>query len=670
MFFISVLITRIFKGSQEIYTYKVDENFSDSLFLGQRVIVDFAGSSVLGFILDFQKETNENLENLKFCTRFLDERPVISKTQFTLFKELEKLSFFPKIDLFLEVSSPLVNLKATEKLHLIDKETQTTLPFKTQDLSLTKTLKQKFQKEILRLKKLNLVRPYFSVETSKVKKTQSFLKFSEPLSFSDSKIQFNLLNTKELFKKVIKDAEKQGGKVLVCLKNSLNLTYFINLINSVIPPEQTLIYSRENLNTDTKISDFETKAAKSDFLVVLGFEKALFQEISGLKHLILIDDFLESKSETGVNSADLVKLVAEIKSLDTYVYSTVPSLDLAYQTKQDNINYLKELGVVKQVLVSDLLKEADLTLVSKAVLNNLKYNLANNLNTLFLTDQTVYANLVKCTSCGNVFRCMRCFDYLRYDSLASCFYCKFCNLYMQTHLNCEVCQKYGYSLLSVGAQYFYQYFLKELKVTDTANLKFLNEFLVKKEVKITDRLVFSNLENVSIDYLKSVKTICVYLPELLFNSKNPYFNHLNYLKLTRILKSAKNASVYLISQTTAFELDTLLNKDIVSFYQNEKNFRRENGLTPFGYTYLLFAEGQSLFGLFKELFGFLKSLDLKFFSQPEELFKHILNKEKFVLRTRLFSKIEISAYLVEKCAKFTQQYPHLKLRLQKEGIWN
>ena len=160
----------------------------------------------------------------------------------------------------------------------------------------------------------------------------------------------------------------------------------------------------------------------------------------------------------------------------------------------------------------------------------------------------------------------------------------------------------------------------------------------------------------------------MYLPELLFNSKNPYFNHLNYLKLTRILKSTRNASVYLISQTSAFELDTLLNKDIVSFYQNQKNFRKENGLAPFGYTYLLFAEGQSLFNLFKELFGFLKSLDLKFFSQPEELFKHILNKEKFILRTRLFSKTEISAYLVEKCAKFAKQNPHLKLRLQKEGI--
>lgn len=121
MFLISVLITRIFKGSQEIYTYRVEECFSDSLFLGQRVIVDFASSSVLGFIVDFQKETNENLENLKFCTHFLDERPVISRTQFTLFKEFEKLSFFPKIDLFLVVSSPLVNLKATEKLHLIEK---------------------------------------------------------------------------------------------------------------------------------------------------------------------------------------------------------------------------------------------------------------------------------------------------------------------------------------------------------------------------------------------------------------------------------------------------------------------------------------------------------------------------------------------------------------------
>lgn len=668
MFLISVLITRIFKGSQEIYTYRVDENFRDSLFLGQRVIVDFASSSVLGFILDIQKETNENLENLKFCTHFLDERPVISRTQFTLFKEFEKLSFFPKIDLLLEVSSPLVNLKATEKLHLIEKTTQTTLPFKSQELSLTKTLKQKFQREILRLKKLNLVRPYFSVETSKVKKTKAFLKFTKPLTIPDSQIQFNLLNSEELFKKVIKDAEKQGEKVLVCLKNSLNLTYFTDLVNSVVPLEQILIYSHENLNTDTKISVFESKAAKSGFLVVFGFEKALFQEISGLKHLILIDDFLESVSETGVNSADLVKLVAKVKSLNTYVYSTVPSFDLAFQTQQDNINYLKDLGEIKQVLVLDLLKKADLSLVSKAVLNNLKYNLANNLNTLFLTDQTIYANLVKCTSCGNVFRCMRCFDYLRYDSLASCFYCKFCNLFMPTHINCEVCAKSGYSLLSVGAQYFYQYFLKELNAADGANLKILNEFIEKKEVKITDRLVFSNLENVSIDYLKSVKTICVYLPELLFNSKNPYFNHLNYLKLARMLKSARNANVYLISQTTAFELDTLLNKDIVSFYQNEKNFRKENDLTPFGYTYLLFAEGQYLFNLFKELFGFLKSLDLKFFSQPEELFKHILNKEKFVLRTRLFSKTEISAYLVEKCAEFAQKNPHLKLRLQKEGI--
>ena len=105
-------------------------------------------------------------------------------------------------------------------------------------------------------------------------------------------------------------------------------------------------------------------------MVVIGFEKALFQEISGLKHLILIDDFLESQSETGVNSTDLVKLVANVKSLNIYVYSTVPSFDLAFQTKKDSVNYLKELGEIKQVLVSNLLKEADLSLVSKAVLNN------------------------------------------------------------------------------------------------------------------------------------------------------------------------------------------------------------------------------------------------------------------------------------------------------------
>ena len=190
----------------------------------------------------------------------------------------------------------------------------------------------------------------------------------------------------------------------------------------------------------------------------------------------------------------------------------------------------------------------------------------------------------------------------------------------------------------------------------------------KKEIKNTDRIVFSNLENISTDYLKSVNTICVYLPELLFNSKNPYFNHLNYLKLARTLKHAKEAEVYFISESKSAELDTLLAKDFAEFLKREENYRKKHALAPFGETYLLYAEGSSLFELFKKIYGFLKTLDVVNFLQPEELFKHILNKDTYILRTRLFSKIDIYKYLVEKCIEFMQTNTDIKIRLKKEGI--
>ncbi len=394
----------------------------------------------------------------------------------------------------------------------------------------------------------------------------------------------------------------------------------------------------------------------------------MYQQIHGLKHLILFDDFFESTTELGILTSEVVKIIANLKGLLVSVFSLVPSFDLVYKTSPKNLNYLADLGEIKQVLVADLFKNSDLTLVSKEVIANLKYNLANHKNTLFLTDHTVYANFVKCAECANVLRCPRCFDYLRYDSAQACYFCQFCSLYLSKEIKCEVCQKSEFLKLSIGAQYFYQYFLEKLNLPKPNDLKILSGFLEKKEIKNTDKIVFSNLENISIDYLKSVKTICVYLPELLFNSKNPYFNHLNYLKLVRTLKYANDAKVYLISESNSAELDTLLAKDFAQFLKREENYRKEHALAPFGETYLLYAEGTQLFELFKKLLSFLKTLDVANFLQPEELFKHILNKDIYILKTRLFSKTDIYKYLVEKCTEFMQINTDIKIRLKKEGI--
>lgn len=668
MFFISVLIARSFKGSLETYTYKVEKEYNEALFLGQRVLVDFAGSTVLGFILEIKTETSEDSSLLKFCTKFLDKAPVVSNEQFTLFLEFSKLSFLPKIDIFLTLASPLVNLKAIEKLHLIDKTTKTKLPFKSAELTLTKTLKQKYAKEIANLKKQNLVRNFFTVEQSKTKKTRFFSYFTKPLEINEQNIEFNLIDTTDNLFNQVNSAKANGEKVLLCLKNSINLEYFVNLFSTHLKQEEILIYSTDKINTSTKVALFEKAVAKPGFLLVIGFEKAMYQHINGLKHLILYDDFFESTTELGILTSESAKIIANLKDLSVSIFSLVPSFDLVYKTKPKNLNYLADLGEIKQVLVTDLLKKSDLSLVSNEVITNLKYNLSNSKNTLFLTDHTVYANFVKCAVCANVLRCPRCFDYLRYNSTQACYFCQFCSLYLPKEIKCEVCQKSDFLKLSVGAQYFYQYFLEKLNLAKPNDLKILNDFLEKKEIKNTDRIVFSNLENISIDYLKSVKTICVYLPELLFNSKNPYFNHLNYLKLARTLKHATQAQVYLISESKSVELDTLLAKDFVEFLKREENYRKEHALAPFGQTYLLYAEGNLLFDLFKKLYSFLKTLDVANFLQPEELFKHILNKDTYILRTRLFSKTDIYKYLVEKCTEFMQLNSDIKIRLKKEGI--
>ncbi len=668
MFFISVLIARSFKGSLETYTYKVEKEYREALFLGQRVLVDFAGSTVLGFILEIKTETSEDSNILKFCIKFLDKRPVVSNEQFSLFLEFSKLSFLPKIDIFLSLVSPLVNLKAIEKLHLFNKTTKTKLPFKSTELTLTKTLKQKYQKEIANLKKQNLARNYFTVEQSKTKKTRFFSYFADPLEINKKSIEFNLIDTTDNLLNQVNLAKTNGEKVLLCLKNSINLEYFVNLFSSLLKPKEILIYSADKLNTNAKVAQFEKTVEKPGFALIIGFEKAMYQHIDGLKHLILIDDFFESTTDLGILTSEAAKIIANLKGLLVSVFSLVPSFDLVYKTKPKNLNYLADLGEIKQVIVTDLLKNSDLSLVSKEVIANLKYNLANNKNTLFLTDHTVYANFVKCAECANVLRCPRCFDYLRYDSVQSCYFCQFCSLYLPKEIECEVCQKSEFLKLSVGAQYFYQYFLEKLNIAKPNDLVILKDFLEKKEIKTTDRLVFSNLENISIEYLMSVKTICVYLPELLFNSKNPYFNHLNYLKLARTLKYAAQANVYLISETNTTELDTLLAKDIAQFYRQEETYRKEQALTPFAQTYMLYAESSALFELFKKLYSFLKTLDIANFLQPEELFKHILNKDTYILRTRIFSKTDIYKYLVEKSTEFMQANTDIKIRLKKEGI--
>lgn len=668
MFFISVLIARSFKGSLETYTYKVEKDYSEALFLGQRVLVDFAGSTVLGFILEIKTETSEDSNILKFCTKFLDKAPVVSNEQFTLFLEFSKLSFLPKIDIFLTLVSPLVNLKAIEKLHMLDKTTKTNLPFKSAELTLTKTLKQKYAKEIANFKKQNLVRNYFTVEQSKTKKTRFFSYFAKPLEINEQNIEFNLVDTTNKLLNLVNLAKTKDEKILLCLKNSINLEYFVNLFSSFLKPEEILIYSADKLNTSAKVALFEKSVEKSGFKLIIGFEKAMYQHIDGLKHLILLDDFLECTTDLGILTSEATKIIANLKGLLVSVFSLVPSFDLVYKTKPKNLNYLADLCEIKQVIVTDLLKNSDLSLVSKEVIANLKYNLANNKNTLFLTDHTVYANFVKCAECANILRCPRCFDYLRYNSTQACYFCQFCSLYLPKEIKCEVCQKSDFLKLNAGAQYFYQYFLENLNLAKPNDLKILNDFLEKKEIKNTDRIVFSNLENISIDYLKSVKTICVYLPELLFNSKNPYFNHFNYLKLARILKHTTQANVYFISESKSAELDTLLENNFTEFLKREENYRKEHALAPFGETYLLYAEGNLLFELFKKLYSFLKTLDVANFLQPEELFKHILNKDTYILRTRIFSKTDIYKYLVEKCTEFMQLNSDIKIRLKKEGI--
>jgi len=411
-------------GLGKVFDYKIDENKSGTVTVGQMVTVPFGigNREEVGFVVNI-KEKSE-FKRLKAITEAIDVGFVLGEKEFALAKWISETYY--------------CNLGVALNLFFVDKikaRKEKRLEFPIID-DFTPTLEQK--RAIDRL-----------TETCGKVGLKEFLLHGVTGS-----------GKTEVYIQAIRYFVEQGYGAIVLVPEISLTPQTVKRFVERLGDQVAIFHSR--LNKGEKYLEWQ-KVNSGKAKVVVGARSALFTPVKNLG-IVIIDEEHDSSYKSGqspyYHARNVAEKLCELNNATLVLGSATPDISTYYKAKTGGIALieLKERTNHRELPKTDIidmrqeLVAGNKTIFSQRLYEEVKANLAKKEQTILFLNRRGYSTFVSCRKCGFVAKCRNCNIALTYHMDTNSLECHYCGAKFRNPEVCPICKEKYIKYFGIGTQ--------------------------------------------------------------------------------------------------------------------------------------------------------------------------------------------------------------------------
>ncbi|OPJ65554.1 primosomal protein N' [Clostridium chromiireducens] len=373
--------------------------------------------------------------------------------------------------------------------------------------------------------------------------------------------------------------------------------------------------------------------------LVIGARSALFLPLQNLG-LIIIDEEHENtyKSEHNpkYHTREVSEFICELKGCKLILGSATPSVESYYKALKDEYTLIemhkrvngKKMPHMQIVDMREELKNKNLSLFSRQLLNELENTLRDKKQVILFLNRRGYSTFISCRSCGYVFKCPECDVSMTYHKNGYLI-CHYCGRAEKVSKVCPECNSKYVKFFGAGTErvelevkkYFPNAKVLRMDV-DTTRHKNAHESIYNSfKSGEADILIGTQMVSKGLDF-KNVTLVGVLAADMSLNMPDYRAAERTYQIITQVAGRAgrgeDEGKVIVQSYTPHhYSLKYAKEEDYESLFREEINIRRLMGNPPFGKILLILGSSKYEEKLVKFMYtleGNLKKLVLEDFT--------------------------------------------------------
>lgn len=263
-----------------------------------------------------------------------------------------------------------------------------------------------------------------------------------------------------VFMKLIDDVYKEGRGVIVMVPEIALTPQVIKLFEVRFGNDVAVFHSSLSLSKRTE----EWKRVKNgDAKIVVGTRSAVFAPFEDVG-LIIMDEEQEytykSEASPRFHARDIARFRVKYNGGLLILSSATPSIETFTYAKAGrySLNVLKNrygkasLPTVTVVDMSEEVRNGNLSMISRKLLNELVKNISEKKQSILLLNRRGYHTFASCKNCGEVVACPRCSISLTFHKSNGRLMCHYCGYSREINDECPSCHSHSVSFSGTGTQ--------------------------------------------------------------------------------------------------------------------------------------------------------------------------------------------------------------------------
>lgn len=679
------------------YLYDSDK----PIYKGVRVLVDFHGQKIIGFVSDVIDIDNSNNfpYQIKPILQLIDESPLINEELFELAYWMSKNTISPIISCLNAMLPPSLKPKSNFKnkvmvnyVNVVDHQLKEIYP----GLYLIKDFKAIVgQYRYNKYKKAGLIE---IVEKEKKADVGELVIKPSDLTLTHQQAEaINLIeNTDkqvillhgltgsgktEVFLRICQKVLLEGKQVLVLVPEisltTMMVKRFKERFNSIAIYTSALS-SQEKYEQYCLVKENKVK-------IVVGTRSAVFMPFTNLGLIVMDEEHDNSYKQDNTpryNTKDIAIQRVKYHNCKLLLASATPTLE-SYARAIKNVYQLvslterinKTMPIAHLVDMSKQIRQGDY-IISKPLKQAIGQRLANNQQVILLLNRRGYNPIVKCSNCSEVVRCPHCDIALSYHKDENRLVCHVCGYSTLFDISCKKCGSKMWTNYGVGTQ----------RLSEEISKLYPDSKIIRMDTDTTrnknsHQQILTDFENHKYDIMVGTQMIAKGLdfPNVtlvgIFNADGPLArNDYRSVETTfdlivqasgRSGRSDKQGEVFIQAyDVNHYGIRLAVKQDYIAFFNNEMSYRHALKYPPYSYLVAIcfLSEDESLANEnCNNCFDYFDNNESFIVLGPS-----CLNKLRDQFRYRIVLKATDKEKMIEEVWKWyqSQQYNRNKLNIQ------
>ncbi|MFT8347843.1 primosomal protein N' [Clostridium saccharoperbutylacetonicum] len=631
----------------KLFTYKIPYEFQERIDIGFRVKLPFGprNKPIEGFVFSVLRDTSIKFDyKVKEILTLCDNEAMLTKNDIEIIKFMRKkylCRYIDAIRLMIPVGIMKGSKEKTKKVIYINEEMDVRDLNKENYINLYNfildnngifskaeitsnkefslySLNKLIEKKILRVEDQVVfrynTRQYVTDVSKKLTEEQSNC-LSKILSGANLKYLIKGVTGSgktEVYMRLVEEMLNQGKSAVVLVPEISLTPQMIERFKGRFGENVALFHSRlsdgERFDEWYRIKEGKAKLA-------IGARSALFLPFQDLG-LIIIDEEHENtyKSEHNpkYHAREVSEFICELKKCKLVLGSATPNVESYYRAINGEYELIhmnrrvngKRMPFMKIVDMREELKNKNLSLFSKALLNELDETLKNKKQAILFLNRRGYSTFISCRSCGYVFKCPECDVSMTYHKNGYLI-CHYCGRAEQVQKVCPKCNSKYVKFFGAGTErvelevkkFFPKARILRMDV-DTTRFKNAHESIYNSfKNGEADILIGTQMVSKGLDF-KNVTLVGVLAADMSLNLPDYRAIERTYQIITQVAGRAgrgeDEGKVIVQSYTpNHYSLNYAMEEDYKSLFDEEIKLRRLMGNPPFGKILLINCNSKS-----------------------------------------------------------------------------